>query len=53
MAKANKYFNVDELVSKEVYELLGDNAIKLIDTRLLKVIEEIRELLGVPLICNN
>jgi hypothetical protein len=53
MGKATKYFEVEELVSKEVYKLLGDNAIKLIDDRLLVVLDEIREILNVPLICNN
>ena len=51
--KANKYFTVEELVSKEVYELLGDEAIKLFGPKALQVLEEIREILGVPLICNN
>lgn len=51
--KANKYFTVKELVSKSVYDLLGDNAVKLIDAKALEVLEDIREILGVPLICNN
>lgn len=51
--KANKYFTVDELVSKEVYELLGDEAIKLFDPKALEVLEDVREILDVPLICNN
>lgn len=51
--QANKYFTVDEIVSREVYELLGDEAIKLFDSKALKVLEDIREILGVPLICNN
>lgn len=51
--KANKYFAVEELVSKEVYELLGDEAIKLFDPKALEVLEDVREILAVPLICNN
>lgn len=51
--KANKYFTVDELVSKEVYELLGDEAIKLLDPKALEVLEDVREILGIPLICND
>ena len=51
--KANKYFTVKELVSKEVYDLLGDEAIKLFDPKALQVLEDIREILGIPLICNN
>ena len=50
---ANKYFDVKELVPKEIYEELGDEAIKLLDTRALKALEEVREILNVPLICNN
>lgn len=51
--KANKYFTVEELVSKEVYELLGDEAIKLFDPKAIEVLEDVREILNVPLICNN
>lgn len=53
MGKATKHFNTEELVSKEVYELLGDMAIKLIDPTALEVLENVREILDVPLICNN
>lgn len=49
----SKYFTTQELVDEEVYSLLGDNAIKLIDDRLIKTIDAVREILGVPLICNN
>ena len=51
--KANKYFTVEELVSEEVYKLLGDEAIKLFDPKALEVLEDVREILAVPLICNN
>lgn len=49
----SKYFTVEELVDEETYDLLGDQAIKLIDERLIKTIDSVREILGVPLICNN
>ena len=49
----SKYFKTQELVDKETYNLLGENAIKLIDTDLIKTIDAIREILNVPLICNN
>ena len=49
----SKYFTVEELVDEETYDLLGDQAIKLIDERLIKTIDAAREILGVPLICNN
>ena len=47
--KANKYFTVEELVSKDVYDLLGDEAIKLFDPKALEVLEDVREILGIPL----
>lgn len=49
----SKYFLVEELVDEEVYSILGDNAIRLLDNRLIETIDKIREILGVPLICNN
>ena len=49
----SKYFSTQELVDKETYELLGDDAIKLIDERLIETIDAAREILDVPLICNN
>lgn len=49
----SKYFDIKELVSKKVYEQYGESAIKFIDSRLLETIDIIREILGVPLTCNN
>lgn len=49
----SKYFKAYELVDKDVYTLLGDDSYKLIDPRLLETIDKAREILGVPLICNN
>ena len=49
----SKYFKTQELVDRETYNLLGENAIKLIDQNLIKTIDAIREILNVPLICNN
>lgn len=51
--KANKYFDIKELVPKEVYYKYRDDCIKLFDPRAIKVLENVREILGVPLICNN
>lgn len=52
--KANKYFDIKELVPKEVYEELGEEkSLALLDSRALKALEEVREILGIPLICNN
>ena len=49
----SKYFEIQELVDEDVYNLLGDEAFKLIDDRLIETIDSIREILDVPLICNN
>ena len=52
--KANKYFDIKELVPKEVYEEFGEQkSLDLLDSRALKALEEVREILGIPLICNN
>ena len=53
MGKATKHFNTEELVSKQVYDVIGDDAIKLFDPKALESLEAIREILNVPLICNN
>lgn len=50
---ANKYFDIKELVSSKIYGEYGDNAIKFLDKRALEVLENVREIIGVPLICNN
>ena len=51
--QANKYFKVKELVSSKIYKEYGDDAIKFLDPKALKALENVREILGVPLICNN
>lgn len=51
--QANKYFHIKELVSRAVYNVYKDMAIYLFDELTLKVLENVREILGVPLICNN
>lgn len=53
MGKATKHFNTEELVSKQVFDVIGDAAIKLFDPKALETLEAIREILDVPLICNN
>lgn len=50
---ANKYFDIKELVSSKCYEQYGDDAIKFLDPIALEALENVREILGVPLICNN
>lgn len=49
----SKYFDAHELVDKEVYDLLGDYSINLFDYSLIETIDAIREILDVPLICND
>lgn len=49
----SKYFEAYELVDEETYDLLGDESYKLIDEKLIETIDKIREILNVPLICNN
>lgn len=51
--KVNKYFNIKELVSSNVYKKYGDDSVELLDPIALKVLENVREILDVPLICNN
>ena len=53
MGKATKHFNTEELVSEQVFDVIGDDAIKLFDPKALETLEAIREILDVPLICNN
>lgn len=48
------YFNIEELVSQNVYRKLGDEAWRLFDPRLLATLLALRtEILQVPLVCNN
>lgn len=49
----SKYFTIEELVDEETYNLLNDEAYKLFNPRLLETIDVVREILDVPLICNN
>lgn len=54
ISKLKKYFDIRELVSKDVYNALGQNAWKLIDTRLLETLLALREkILCVPMVINN
>jgi hypothetical protein len=48
-----KYFGIKELVSKKIYDIYGDMSIYFLDETALKVLDNIREILGVPLVCNN
>jgi len=48
-----KYFDVKELVDEEVYNLLGENAIRLFDEDLLIAVDTLRETYGTAIIINN
>lgn len=49
----SKYFKIQELVSKAVYDRYGERAWQFIDIRLIKVIDSLREHFGRPIIINN
>lgn len=49
-----KYFTIEELVPPEVLKELGEEQCwTLFDKKALEALENVREILGVPLICNN
>lgn len=49
----SKYFKIQELVSKRVYDKYGDNSWMFIDTKLIKVIDLLREHFNKPITVNN
>lgn len=48
-----KYFKVKELVSSDIYKQYGEDAINFLDPKALEALDNVREILGVPLVCNN
>lgn len=48
-----KYFKIEELVSKNMYEKYGDRCWELFDPRILESIDEIRQLFKQPITVNN
>lgn len=46
-------FKTHEFFDNETYELLGDNAMRLLDIRLKMTIDSIRKVLGIPMLINN
>ena len=48
-----QYFDLREVVSKQVYERYGQQAWSFFDLRLLAVVVWLRQNLGIPLVCNN
>lgn len=49
----SKYFKIQELVSRNVYDKYGENSWQFIDTRLIKVIDLLREHFNKPITVNN
>ena len=50
----SKYFKIEELVCRHVYEKFGDKAWMFIDDRLIETLNLLREkILGVPMIINT
>ena len=51
--KANKYFSIQELVCKHVYDRFGEKAWQFLDTELLHTMLVIRQKLNKPITVNN
>lgn len=49
----SKYFKIQELVSKKVYKKYGEKSWEFIDTRLIKVIDLLREHFNKPITIND
>ena len=49
----SKYFKIQELVSKKVYDNYGEQAWMFIDTKLIKVLDLLREHFNKPITINN
>lgn len=49
----SKYFKIQELVSKKVYDKYGEQAWMFIDTKLIKILDLLREHFGKPITVNN
>lgn len=49
----SKYFKIQELVSRNVYEKYGEKSWEFIDCRLIKVLDSLREHFNKPIIIND
>ena len=49
----SKYFKIQELVSEAVYKKYGDKSWEFIDTKLIKVLDLLREHFNKPITVNN
>lgn len=49
----SKYFKIQELVSKQVYEKYGESAWRFIDEKLIITLDQIREFFGKPIMVNS
>jgi len=48
-----KYFEVKELVPKDVYKERGERSIELMDSRILGALDALREIVGLPFVVNS
>lgn len=51
--KKSRYFDIRELVPKDVYEKLGESAWELLDRKAIDTLDFIRENVGLPVIVND
>ena len=49
----SKYFKIQELVSKDVYEKYGEKSWEFIDERIIKILDLLREHFDKPITVNN
>ena len=49
----SKYFKIQELISEAVYKKYGEKSWEFIDTKLIKVLDLLREHFGKPITVNN
>ena len=53
LERFKRYFDLKEVVSKQVYNRYGEQAWQFFDPRLLAVVVWLREGMKIPLVCNN
>ena len=51
--KVSNYFFLDELVPPSIYSARGENAMQLIDYRIVMALDHLRDVIGKPILVNN
>jgi len=51
--KVSNYFFLDELVPPSIYSARGENAMQLLDYRIVMALDHLREVIGKPIVVNN